>query len=283
MRPAIKYQAIFKNKDAYSISFLCTFFGVSRSGYYKWLRQKDKPDRDLTLGKLIQECQQKTKHTYGYRRVSLWLSKYQGLRGNKKKVLRVMRKYGQLSEIRRPGPYQKGITRFKTYENLLNQDFHAKKPNEKWVSDISYIHTKQGTLYLAVIKDLFDHSIVTYEMGTRQDNGLITRLIEKAKRQIRKGTVIHSDQGGQYSSKEYFLLSEKCGFIPSMSRKATPLDNACAESFFSTLKTECIYRHTIKTLDDAKQLIRFYIYFYNHQRIQLSTGCTPLEKRRFTA
>ena len=165
----------------------------------------------------------------------------------------------------------------------MNQDFHAKKPNEKWVSDISYIHTKQGTLYLAVIKDLFDHSIVTYEMGTRQDNGLITRLIEKAKRQIRKGTVIHSDQGGQYSSKEYFLLSEKCGFIPSMSRKATPLDNACAESFFSTLKTECIYRHTIKTLDDAKQLIRSYIYFYNHQRIQLSTGCTPLEKRRFTA
>ena len=167
--------------------------------------------------------------------------------------------------------------------NLLNQDFHAKKPNEKWVSDIRYIHTKQGTLYLAVMKDLFDHSIVTYEMGTRQDNGLITRLIEKAKRQIRKGTVIHSDQGGQYSSKEYFLLSEKCGFIPSMSRKATPLDNACAESFFSTLKTECIYRHTIKTLDDAKQLIRSYIYFYNHQRIQLSTGCTPLEKRRFTA
>ena len=142
----------------------------------------------------------------------------------REKILYLKREGKTNREIRRPGPYQKGITRFKTYKNLLNQDFHAKKPNEKWVSDISYIHTKQGTLYLAVMKDLFDHSIVTYEMGTRQDNGLITRLIEKAKRQIRKGTVIHSDQGGQYSSKEYFLLSEKCGLISSMSRKATPLE-----------------------------------------------------------
>ena len=179
MRPAVKYQAILKNKYAYSISFLCKFFEVSRSGYYKWLKQKDKLDKDLALGKLIQECQQKTKQTYGYRRVKLWLSKYKGLHINQKRVLRVMRRYGLLSEIRRPGPYQKGITRFKTYENLLKQEFAAQKPNEKWVSDISYIHTQQGTLYLAVIKDLFDHSIVAYETGTRQDNGMITRLIER--------------------------------------------------------------------------------------------------------
>lgn len=99
------------------------------------------------------------------------------------------------------------------------------------------------------------------ETGSRQDNGMVSRLIEKAKHQIRKGTLIHSDQGGQYSSKDYFLLSEKYGFIPSMSWKAMPLDNACAKSFFSTLKTECIYRHSIETLDDAKELIRFYIYF----------------------
>lgn len=247
------------------------------------MRPKDKPDKGLELSKLMQKCHQKAKHTYGYRRIKLWLSKYKGLHINRKRILRVMCKYGQIAEIKRPSPYQKGITRFKTYENHLNQEFTAQKPNEKWVSDISYIHTKQGTLYLAVIKDLFDHSIVAYETGPRQDNGMITRLIEKAKRQIRKGTLIHSDQGDQYSSKEYFLLSERYAFIPSMSRKATPLDNACAESFFSTLKTECIYRHTIETLDDARKLIHSYIYFYNHQRIQLSTGRTPLEKRRSIA
>lgn len=283
MRPSVKYQAIYKNKNAYSISFLCDFFKVSRSGYYKWLKDKGQLDKDIALGKLIRECQQKTKYTYGYRRVELWLSKYKNLHINKKRVLRVMRKYGLLAQIRRPGPYQKGITRFKTYENHLRQNFIAERPNEKWVSDISYIHTKQGTLYLAVMKDLFDHSIVAYETGSRQDNGMISRLIEKAKRQMQKGTLIHSDQGGQYCSKDYFLLSERYGFTPSMSRKATPLDNACAESFFSTLKTECIYRHSIETLDDAKRLIRSYIYFYNHQRIQLSTGCTPLEMRYSTA
>lgn len=283
MRPLVKYQAIYKNKNAYSISFLCNFFEVSRSGYYKWLKNKGRQDKDIALGQLIHECQQKTKYTYGYRRVKLWLSKYKNLHINRKRVLRVMRKYGLLAQIRRPSPYRKGITRFKTYENHLHQNFIAERPNEKWVSDISYIHTKQGTLYLAVIKDLFDHSIVAYETGPRQDNGMVSRLIEKAKRQMRKGTLIHSDQGGQYSSKDYFLLSERYGFTPSMSRKATPLDNACAENFFSTLKTECIYRHSIETLEDAKQLIRSYIYFYNHQRIQLSTGCTPLEMRNSTA
>ena len=88
-----------------------------------------------------------TKYTYGYRRVELWLSKYKNLHINKKRMLRGMRKYGLLAQIRRPSPYQKGIPRFKAYENHLRQNFIAERPNDKWVSDISYIHTKQGTLY----------------------------------------------------------------------------------------------------------------------------------------
>ena len=130
-----------------------------------------------------------------------------------------MRKYGLLSKIRRPGPYQKGITRFKTYENLLNQDFHAKKPNEKWVSDISYIHTKQGTLYLAVMKDLFDHSIVTYEMGTRQDNGLITRLVEKARRMSEKGLSYTATRVGSIRPKSISCYQKSVGlFLPCLER-----------------------------------------------------------------
>ena len=283
MRPSVKYQAIYKKKDAYSIPFLCKFFEVSRSGYYKWLKQKDKPDKDLALYKLLRECQQETKHTYGYRKAAHWLSKRKALNVNRKRVLRIMRKYGLPAEIRHSRPYRKGITRFKTYEDHLERDFTARKPHEKWVSDITCIHTKQGRLYLAIIKDLFDRSIVAYEVGPRQDNSMLNRLIEKARQEIRKGTLLHSDQGGQYASKDYFLLSERYGFIPSMSRRATPLDNACAESFFSILKTECIYRHDIQTFDDAKKMIHSYIYFYNHQRIQLAIGCTPLEKRHSTA
>jgi len=178
VKPSIKYQAIYKNRYGYSISFLCGFFEVSRSGYYAWLARKD-VDRDAALGEMIRECQKKTKETYGYRRVRLWLLHKKGLHVNGKAVLRIMQKYGLLSEIRRPGPYQKGISRFKTYENQLQQDFRASKPNEKWVTDISYVHTKQGTLYLAVIKDLYDRSIVAYEAATKQDNGMVCRVVQK--------------------------------------------------------------------------------------------------------
>lgn len=283
MRPNIKYQAIYKNRYGYSISCLCKFFDVSRSGYYAWLKRQDAPDKDIDLGELIRECHQKTKQTYGYRRIRLWLAREKGMNVNGKAILRVMRKWGLLSKIRRHGPYQRGISRFRGYENLLQRDFKATRPGAKWVADISYIHTQQGVLYLSIIKDLFDNSIVSYDMGTKSDNGIVCRTVEKARRHIRAGTILHSDQGAQYSSRDYYALSEKHGFIPSMSRPGTPLDNAPAENFFSIIKAECINRHTIKTIDDAKKLVRAYIWFYNHERIQLVFGCTPLEKRRVAA
>lgn len=283
MKPSVKYLAIYKNRWSYSISELCRFFKVSRSGYYKWLSNKDKPSPDLELAKLIEECQKKVKQTYGYRRVKIWLLKKKGIRKNGKAILRVMQKYGLLAEIRRRKPYQKGVTRFKSYENLLKQDFKATKPNEKWVTDISYIHTRQGVMYLSVIQDLYDRSVVSWELGRSCDLSLVTRTIRKIGYKLRKGTVLHSDQGSQYASKEYCALSEKYGFLPSMSRKATPLDNACAENFFSILKAECVNRHNIKGFSDAKMLISQYIYFYNHERIQLAFTCSPMEMRRKAA
>lgn len=283
MRPSVKYQAIYKNRYAYDISELCKFFGVSRSGYYKWLQKMDKPSPDLMLAKLIEECQDKVKGTYGYRRVRLWLLQKKGICKNGKAILRVMQKYGLLSEIRRRKPYQKGIARFQTYENRLNRNFKASGPNEKWVTDISYIHTRQGVMYLSIIKDLYDNSVVSWELGSGYDQSLVIRTVEKARHKLRRGTVLHSDQGAQYASKEYWSLSEKYGFLPSMSRKATPLDNACAENFFSTLKAECVNRHTIHTFAEARLLISRYIYFYNHERIQQSFACSPLEKRRQAA
>lgn len=283
MRPGIKYQTIYKNRYEYGVSALCKFFDVSRSGYYAWLKRKDAQDRDLHLCGLIRECQQKTKQTYGYRRVRLWLLRKKHMSVNGKAVLRVMRKYGLLSEIRRPRPYQKGITRFKTYENHLQQDFKTASPGVKWVTDISYIHTGQGTLYLSIVKDLYDNSIVAYDMGTQQDNGLVCRTVEKAMKKKRRGLILHSDQGGQYASKDYYDLLKKYGFTPSMSRKANPLDNSPAENFFSIIKSECTSRYTFKTIDYAKKLIREYIWFYNHERIQSVFGCSPLEKRTLSA
>ena len=166
-------------------------------------------------------------------------------------------------------------------ENELMRDFHAEKPNQKWVTDISYIKTTQGTLYLSVIRDLFDNSIVAYKTGTEQNLNLVLSTIRAAKKKekVTAELQLHSDQGFQYTSHSYFKLTQSYGIIPSMSRKGNPYDNALAENFFSILKTECIYRTKLKTYEEAKSLIDEYIYFYNHERLQLKTKLTPFEKR----
>ena len=282
MRAEVKYAAIEANKGSYPVQFMCRFFEVSRSGYYAWRKRKDKPDRDQSLGGLIAGCQRETNETYGYRRVRLWLFRKHGLVVNHKAILRLMRKYGLLSAIRRPRPLYQRQKRMMIYENRLNRDFHADRPNQKWVTDISYIHTAEGTLYLSAIKDLYDNFIVAYDMETAQDNALVHRTIQKAKKEVANGLILHSDQGGQYTSPSYFDLTKQYGILPSMSRAATPLDNAPAENFFGILKTECIYRHKILTITQARELIVEYIHFYNYQRIQLKNGLAPFEKRSQT-
>ncbi len=279
MRKSVKYAAIESTREKYGVSYLCAYFGVSRSGYYAWRKRKDQPNRDEILGKLIQECQEHTNYTYGYRRVRLWLLYETGLVISHKAVLRLMRKYNLLAQIRRPRPLYQRRQQFQIYENKLNRNFHADRPNQKWVTDISYIHTREGVLYLCVIKDLYDNFIVAYDMGTVQDNALVYRTIQKAKKEAADGLLLHSDQGFQYTSPGYLNLTKQYGILPSMSRAGTPLDNAPAENFFGTLKTECIYRQKIQTFQQARSLIDDYIYFYNFERFQLKSKLTPFLKR----
>ena len=126
------------------------------------------------------------------------------------------------------------------YQNLLNRDFHAETPNSKWVTDISYIHTKQGVLYLSMIRDLYDNSIVAYKTATQQTVNLVLDTIRQAVRNEKKKVAaelqLHSDQGFQYTSQAYFKLTQQYGITPSMSRRGNPYDNAMAENFFSILK-----------------------------------------------
>ena len=279
MRPEVKYRVIYRHKDKYSISDMCRILGVSRSGYYGFVKRMDKTARDLELSERIRECQQETKQTYGYRRVAIWLER-KGIHHNPKTILRVMNKYSLLSVVRRRKycNYSQALHR---YDNLLNRDFHADRPNQKWVTDISYIKTAQGFLYLSIIRDLYDRSIVAYRTSTVQNINLVLNTIKAAKKK-EKGTgelQLHSDQGFQYTSQPYFNLTKSYHITPSMSRRGNPYDNALAENFFSILKTECIYRTKIKTFIEARQLIDDYIYFYNHQRIQLKTKLTPFELR----
>ena len=282
VRPRIKYHIIYRHRTEYPVSVMCAFFGVSRSGYYTFVHRLGRPEKDAALAELIAQQRERSFGTYGYRRMWLWL-KTQNIFHNPKTVLRIMKKYDLLSEIRRRRQWRQMGQQLHKYENLLNRDFHADRPNRKWVTDISYIHTREGVLYLSMIRDLYDNSIVAYKTGTRQTVNLVLDTIrlamKKEKKRVAAELHLHSDQGFQYTSQAYFNLTQEYGITPSMSRKGNPYDNAMAENFFSILKTECIYRHKPATFAQANEMIHRYIHFYNHERIQLKTGEAPLTLR----
>ena len=285
MRPKVKHAVIYRHREEYPVSVMCKFFRVSRSGYYDFVKRMGQPEHDADLAKEIEECQNRTDKTYGYRRVWKWL-KDRNIEKNPKTVLRVMKKYGLLSEIRRRRKWVNLGQQVHKYENLLARQFRADRPNAKWVTDISYIHTKEGVRYLSMIRDLYDNSIVAYKTATQQTVSLVLDTIrlamEKEKKRVAAELQLHSDQGFQYTSQAYFQLTKQYGITPSMSRKGNPYDNAMAENFFSILKTECIYRHKPATFSEANEMIDRYIHFYNYERIQLKTGEAPLARRLST-
>ena len=163
MRPRVKYQVIYMNRRRYSISAMCRFFGVSRSGYYEYVNRLGQRAHDADLADMIREQQEKCDRTYGYRKMWEWLKKAKKIYRNPKTILRIMKKYELLAEIRRRRKWRQMGQQLHKYENLLNREFQADRPNHKWVTDISYIHTGQGILYLSEIRDLFDNSSVAYK------------------------------------------------------------------------------------------------------------------------
>lgn len=255
MKASVKYNVIYRHREKYSISEMCRIFGVSRSGYYSYVQRMDVPAKDLPLAEKIRECQAECKQTYGYRRVHIWLERHK-IYCNPKTVLRVMNKYGLLSVVRRRRYVRYGEALHR-YPNLLNRNFVAERPNQKWVTDISYIRTGQGFLFLSVIRDLYDNSIVAYKTSTQQTIHLVLSTLRAAKKKekVTAELQLHSDQGFQYTSQAYFKLTQAYGITPSMSRRGNPYDNALAENFFSILKTECIHRTKISSFAEANRLI----------------------------
>ena len=282
MRAKVKYAVIYRHREEYPVTVMCRFFEVSRSGYYDYVKRMGRAERDAPLAEEIRKQQDKCFKTYGYRR--MWLAlKNKGIHHNPKTILRVMKKYELLAEIRRRRKWVSMGQQVHRYGNLLNRQFSADKPNRKWVTDISYIHTRQGVLYLSMIRDLYDNSIIAYKTGTEQTVNLVLdtiRLaIKKEKKRVAAELQLHSDQGFQYTSQAYFKLIQKYGITPSMSRRGNCYDNAMAENFFSILKTECIYRHKPASFKEANDMIDQFILFYNYERIQLKTGVAPLALR----
>ncbi|EJR92454.1 IS3 family transposase, partial [Bacillus cereus] len=150
-----------------------------------------------------------------------------------------------------------------------NRDFCAIAPNQKWVTDITYLNFNGQKLYLSVIEDLFNNEIVAYNISGRNDLELVIDTLEKArKKRNLKGILLHSDQGSPYRSNQYNLLLKKYQIQASMSRKGNCLDNACIESFFSHFKAGCFYLYSFQTIDEVKEAVDQYIYVYNYQRFQ---------------
>ena len=219
MRAKAKYTVIYRHREQYPVLVMCHFFSVSRSGYYSFVKRMSRPKKDAVLAEMIRQQQEKCIHTYGYRRIWQWLKGRKGIYHNPKTILRVMKKYGLLAEIRRRRKWQQMGQQLHRYRNLLNRDFHAEAPNRKWVTDISYIQTKQGVLYLSMIRDLYDNSIVAYKTATQQTVNLVLDTIRQAiRRENKKVTAelhLYSDQGFQYTSQAYFKLTQQYGITPS--------------------------------------------------------------------
>jgi putative transposase len=268
---------------------MCSVMQVSRSGYYKWVNCKpsEQEKRRKKLIKRIQHHFDGFKQRYGSPKVAAKLRE-EGIVVSTKTVARLMKVMGLRSRtVMKYKATTNSNHSHPVYENVLNRQFNVAAPNRAWVTDITYVSTEQGWVYLASVMDLFSRKIVGWSMGSRMTKELVLDAFDMAcKRQKPEpGLIHHSDRGSQYASTEYRarLTSEK--MIGSMSRKGNCYDNACIESFHSVIKKELIYWTKFKTRQQAYDAINSYIELeYNRIRIHSSIGyLTPhlCEKRYY--
>ena len=252
---------------------------MSRSGYHKW-RITDASEREKRREKLTARIKwhfYDSEETYGSPRIHNELIK-ESWTVSERTVGLIMRENGLRSCMSRK--YRVVTTDSKhdmpIASNILDQDFSATKPNEKWVADITYIPCRQGKLYLASILDLYTKEIVGWKLSDRMTTDLVTEALKQAytAKKPKKGLIHHSDRGSQYASKDYREQLEHFGMVPSMSRKGNCYDNACIEAFHSILKREFMYsRPKFKTKEEAQQkLYRYIEFFYNRKRSNSTIG-----------
>jgi transposase InsO family protein len=279
----MKYQFIENHRSSFAVEKMCRALKVSKSGYYSW-RSRPKSKRDSKNEKLdhhIQIIYEKNKGLSGSPRITEEL-KSQQIDCSENRVAARMRKNGIKAKTKKRF---KVTTHSKhTYpiaENLLKQDFTAPQPNQAWVSDITYLWTREGWLYLAVILDLFSRRIVGWAMSNRLTQELVLNAFQQAlwRRRPGSGVIFHSDRGSQYACNAFRKLLEKNKFIQSMSGTGNCYDNAVVESFFHTLKTELVYFETYYTRQEAFNSIFEYIeMYYNLTRLHSTLNyCSPIQ------
>jgi putative transposase len=272
----MKYAFIADQVGAFAVSALCRALDVSVSGYYAWRRRIPSAHQqaDEALGAQIQQAFVAGRGVYGSPRIHAYL-RHHGIRCGRKRIIRLMRAQGLCARrVRRRKPHTTDSQHtLPVAPNLLGRDFTASAPNRKWVADITAIGTKSGWLYFAGIVDVYSRRAIGYAMDTRRDEALVETALEMAlfSRRPMAGLLHHSDRGSQYTSGGYRGMLESYGIVLSMSQKGEPYDNALMESFFATLKAECVERHDFHTSEQARACIFEYLeVFYNRQRLHSS-------------
>ena len=276
------------HRQEFRVLVMGRVLGLSRSGYYAWLKrpESERSRRNRSLVSQIRRVHQRSRRTYGSPRVTDALRE-EGLPCSRHRVARLMRQEGiRAKTVRKFRATTDSKHHLPVAPNRLNREFAVSRPNVVWVSDITYIPTLEGWLYLAGVMDLYSRRLVGWAMSPRVDGELTLTALRQALGQRRPpaGLLHHSDQGRQYAAGDYQDLLRNYGLVGSMSRKGDCWDNVPMESFFGTLKQELVHHERFTTRDEAKAKIFEYIeMFYNRQRRHSSLGSqSPAEFERRT-
>ncbi|KPX11267.1 ISPsy8, transposase OrfB [Pseudomonas savastanoi pv. nerii] len=268
-------------RGRFPLCALLRLAGLARSTFYYQVQVQSRPDPYAALKQLVESIYHEEKGLYGARRITAVI-RTAGILVNKKVVERLMAELG-LRSVVRPKKYRsyKGVIGT-IAPNLLERNFSAQRPNQKWVTDVTEFKVGNRKLYLSPVMDLYNGEIVAYEVSTRPSFELVTSMLDKALQQLQDEPklVMHSDQGWQYQHAQYRHKLSVRGVKQSMSRKGNCLDNAAMESFFGTLKSEFFYLKQFESIDELKAGLDEYIHYYNHDRIKLKlNGQSPVKYR----
>ena len=278
------------NKDKYYVKAMCRILHISESGYYRWLKNRNKPSARKLLSVEIQKilAEYPDNDNYGVMRIKLALEQ-KGIRVSRRTVYRTMSEMGILHRRRTPRGITKTTTEIQDRENLIKRNFKAEKPLQKLLSDITEIQCSDGKLYVSAVLDCYNGEILSIAMDNNMKKELCIRTVKELEGQYGKrlcGAVFHSDRGSQYTSEAFRCTLKEAGLIQSLSGTGHCFDNARMESFFATLKKEKIYRISAYKLtrEQVKSIVFRYIFlYYNRIRVSLVNpgGLSPVAYRQW--
>ncbi|WP_409193507.1 IS3 family transposase [Bacillus cereus] len=279
-----KVKVIFELRAEFPIHILLQFACIPRSTYYYWVKKWNAPDRDAEFKTLIQTIYNEHKGRYGYRRIRDELMN-RGYQINHKKVQRIMKELGVscLVRMKKYRSYKGNVG--KVAPHILERNFQAEIPNEKWVTDITEFKVLGEKLYMSPMLDLFNGEIITYTISSRPTYSLVSNMLDQALECLTEEDtpLIHSDQGWHYQIEKYRCSLTKRGITQSMSRKGNCYDNAVIENFFGIMKSEFLYLQKFESKEHFKRELAKYIEYYNHKRIKAKLkGMSPVQYRTHT-